>query len=50
VTTTLKVITQKTFQKYFQQSEHRWAKSIAAEGEYFEGSKLKYTGMRLAIK
>jgi hypothetical protein len=37
MTTVLKAIPQQEFQKCFQQWQHRWAKYIAAEGEYFEG-------------
>jgi hypothetical protein len=37
VTTALKPILQQEFQKYFQQWQHRRAKCIAAQGEYFEG-------------
>jgi hypothetical protein len=37
VTIALKAIPQQEFQKYFQQWQHRWAKCIAAQGEYFEG-------------
>jgi hypothetical protein len=33
----LKAIPQQEFQKCFQQWEHRWAKRIAAQGEYLEG-------------
>jgi hypothetical protein len=35
--TALKAIPQQEFQKCFQQWQHRWAKSIAHQGEYFEG-------------
>jgi hypothetical protein len=35
--TALKAIRQRQFQKYFQQWQHRWAKCIAAQGEYFKG-------------
>jgi hypothetical protein len=37
VTTALKAIPQLEFQKCFQQWQHRWAKCIAGQGEYFEG-------------
>jgi len=43
----LKVIPQQEFQKCFQQWQHRWAKCIAAEGEYFEG---KPSADMLALK
>jgi len=36
VTTALKAIPQQEFQKCFQHWQHRWAKCIAAQGEYFE--------------
>jgi len=36
VNTALKAIPQEEFQKCFQLWQHRWAKCIAAEGEYFE--------------
>jgi transposase len=35
VTKVLKIIPQQEFQKYFQQWQHRLAKFIAAQGEYF---------------
>jgi len=38
----LKVIPQWEFQKCFQQWQHHWAKSIAAEVEYFEGKPYVY--------
>jgi hypothetical protein len=38
VTTTLKAIPLQEFQKYFQEWQHHWGKSIAAQGEYFEGN------------
>jgi hypothetical protein len=34
----MEAITQQEFQKYFQQSQHHWAKCIAAQGESFEGN------------
>jgi hypothetical protein len=37
VTMALKAIPQQEFRKCFQQWQHRWAKCIAAQGEYFEG-------------
>jgi hypothetical protein len=37
VTTALKGTAQQEFQKCFQQWQHRWAKCIAAQVEYFEG-------------
>jgi hypothetical protein len=33
----LKATPQQELQKYFQQWQHRWAKCIAAQEEYFEG-------------
>jgi hypothetical protein len=47
VTAVPKVLPQKEFQKCFKQWQHRWAKDIAAQEEYFEGVP---SGMRLAIK
>jgi len=35
--TALKGIPHQEFQKYSQQWQHRWAKCIAAQGEYIEG-------------
>jgi hypothetical protein len=37
VVTVLEAVLQQGFQKCFQQWQHRWAKCIAAQGEYFEG-------------
>jgi hypothetical protein len=37
VTTVLKAVPQQEFLKYFQQWQHRWAKFIAAQGEYIKG-------------
>jgi len=37
MTTALKDIPQQEVQKCFQQCQHRWAKPIIAQGEYFEG-------------
>jgi hypothetical protein len=42
VTTALKAIPQLEFQKYFQQWQHRRAKCIAAQGEYFEGDRSQW--------
>jgi hypothetical protein len=36
VTTALKAIPKQEFRKCFRQWQHRWAKCIAAQGEYFE--------------
>jgi hypothetical protein len=36
MTKALNAIPQQQFQKCFQQSQHRWAKCIAAQGECFE--------------
>jgi hypothetical protein len=33
-------IPQQEFQKCFQQSQHHWAKCIAAQGDFFEGDPL----------
>jgi hypothetical protein len=40
VTTVLEDIPQQEFQKYFQQWQHRRAKCIAAQGEYFKVTPL----------
>jgi len=37
LTTALKAVLQQELQKCFQQWQHRWAKCIVAEGEYFKG-------------
>jgi hypothetical protein len=37
MTAALKDIPQLDFRKYFEHWHHRWAKSVAAQGEYFEG-------------
>jgi hypothetical protein len=37
VMTPLEAIPQQEFQKCLQWCQHRWAKCIAAQGEYFEG-------------
>jgi hypothetical protein len=37
VTMALKDIPQQALEKYFQRWQHRWVKSIAAQGEYLEG-------------
>jgi hypothetical protein len=49
LTMALKDIPQWEFQKCFQQWQHRWAKSIGAEVEYFEGNPSQEAGM-LGIK
>jgi hypothetical protein len=37
----LKDIPQHEFQKCFPQWQHRWAKGVAAQGEYFEGDSFQ---------
>jgi len=37
LTVALETVPQKQFPKCFQQWQHRWAKCIAAQGEYVEG-------------
>jgi len=36
--TSPKAISQQEFQKCFQQWQHRWAKRVSTEGDYFEGN------------
>jgi hypothetical protein len=40
--TALKAVSKHQFQKCFQQWQHRWAKCIAAQGEYYEGDPPQY--------